>query len=72
MTSIVGSGPGRPVTRAPTVSRTPRNGSGSDPMANEMTALTTMSTTRTSSNGATGNLRSRSTDRLDEGMTVPS
>src|SRR5260363_387387 len=41
-------------------------------MANEMTALTTMSTTRTSSNGATGNLRSRSTDRLDEGMTVPS
>lgn len=72
MTSIVGSGPGSPVILAPTVSRTPRIGNGSEPMVSETTALTTMSTTRMITRGATGNRRSRSADRLKEGIAVPS
>gem|GEM_PF-6799143 len=72
MTSIVGSGPGSPVILAPTVSRTPRIGNGSEPMVSETTALTTMSTTRMITRGATGNRRSRSADRLEEGIAVPS
>ena len=72
MTSIVGLGPGSPVILAPIVSRTPRIGNGSEPMVSETTALTTMSTTRMITRGATGNRRSRSADRLKEGIAVPS